>query len=146
MFNVEASAAVMDIRLIPSISLTHTHTHTCSRTEALLTLLEAQEGDPLDGRVSVFHVLVEVHQESLLLRPALLGRVLLFLLLLLIALLLLPLFLPPPLLLLGGGLPADAAGLVFARRRDLPVGQRFTFDLQRRSVALASLPKRKTSL
>lgn len=95
----------------------------------LLTLFEAQERDPLDGRVSILHVLIELHQECLLIRPILLRRVLLFLLLFVIALLLFSLLVPPSLLLLGGGLPADTAGLVFARY--LSVGQRFTFDLQR---------------
>lgn len=66
-----------------------------------LTLLEAEEGDPLDGRVPLFHVLVELHQERLLLRSALLRRFLLSPLLLLAPLLLLPLPVPASLLLLG---------------------------------------------
>lgn len=100
-----------------------------------LTLLEAQEGDPLDGRVPVLHVLVEVHQEGLLLRPALLRHLLqqLPLLLLLAALLFLaPLLVLPSLLLLAGGFLAEAAGLVLGRRGYPPVGDCFTagFDLR----------------
>lgn len=76
MFYVEASVGVMDLRRLPSIAHKRgSETRGCASAragasveqreggskKALLTLFEAQEGDPLDGRVSVFHVLVEVH-------------------------------------------------------------------------------------
>lgn len=100
-----------------------------------LTLLEAQEGDPLDGRVPILHVLVKLHQEGLLFRPALLRHLLLGfppLLFLATLLFLASLLVLPSFLLLARSLLAEATSLVLGRRGYPPVGNGFTarFDLR----------------
>lgn len=114
-----------------------------------LTLLEAQEGDPLDGRVPVLHVLVKLHQEGLLLSPALLRHLVLGLppLLLVATLLFLtPLLVLPSFLLLARTLLVEATTLVLGRRGYPPVGNCFTAGSDLRVEKQTSIDRLNFSL